>query len=77
MGRTADAGAPGVIRAELVGGPRDGELVVLPSPAPSRLEYLTYDSRTGEHGAGTYTRDPALRFRGTMVRYNWKGWETR
>lgn len=73
-----------MISVEFMGGPRDGEVRGLPSPAPPRIEFTTWQSAAWTADGtvlpdvtGVYVRDPDLRFRGAMVRYNWKGWETR
>jgi hypothetical protein len=54
-----------------MGGPRDGELAEVPPPLPDRIEWEDPPL------VGVYARSRDLRFRGTMVRYEWRGFETR
>ena len=79
------------VTVEFFGGPRDGEVRDVPAPLPGRIEHIE-PGLTPLPGpeedilrlpvpekiiVGVYARDSELRFRGTMVRYNWEGWEAR
>jgi hypothetical protein len=68
-----------MIRAELYGGPRDGEVIGLAAPGPGELRFQAFawpgdPAEAIVTDVGVYARDPALHFAGAMVRYNWKGW---
>lgn len=70
---------------EFMGGPRDGEVRSVPSPAPYRIEFPEMpDIRAVGQGeglvpviVGAYVRSSDLRYRGTMVRYDWRRYEKR